>query len=998
MANVQQFGKLLGSDAARVEAVLDDLTALAANVGNQPFGPLAKELAFKPGSVPVFRDQSLTVAASAAGSLQIHAPDHEARAFDLPADADGFTAPAGRSFAELALDGRFDVEGQASVQLTRLLTLSLGLKAGAQLQYRHLLPVRADRPRLEGLKNVVTGSRLPQLAGFKDLAPGEVHELTATAYLDLRASIGLEGDASFVGALFEGLPSEVNIHVQYVAEASLGLALYEGMTITAGKALLLDPSRVRLRVSRESRRRLTLGARLALEVQYDLTQGLESLLEQALDLLPLPRSVETLRQVRDIAGQIGAGNWDQIKQTLSTQAGQKVTELLGDAGWLAWTQTSPEVAKFLAFSRKAVEAYDSLDDKLQSLWDRLLGKADLGPGSNARTLLERLSQIDPQHPELLVSDPEKRELIAAVEILGGQSLEEILLASGASQSLAQVKALAQQALRFLTDVPKDFFDTLQGFAQRTGIEKAVAWLRDNATSADQIRTAAETHVQKLVAQLAGKALDQISDADVKKIQKWAEKLHQVLMAPDVIEQKLRDRIARLKGQAGLSVAVEIDRVSRTTALLDIEFDPANDEVRKAVEKVGLRDLGGVLRELPEGNPDQEDTLPYQLRECVFTSERTRTSSINLFFSWLGWTKGSRRRIEESTVRVLPTLRREAVYSGAAVLSSESQGAQFSGAVWLTSRAEGPGKDIGAPYATASREIRLTYSREDAKSSAEELDILGILLNDLGFNALQPNHPRSAVLGAGTAAAPATRFSIDVRLPAQAADSFFQGFNGSGATDLWLFDLLNGLHRWFNERLVPEKVQIEGQMRPTRSVLSRALFHAEVRKAWLKGRQDLNDFARATPVVLRIEDENVNVRLADNVNGTAVWKTLVVLPISRDHAGNGLKALRKTEQRLAAGGLRPEDLSALSRDAAKALNAFQPHPTFWGNTLLGFWTVVSRLSQRDPAALAQATGLATLRWQDAAGKWASENIHTWQLTPGAMVHDRVSGTGMFPIIK
>lgn len=998
MANVA-LGNLFGSNQAKIDAVLEDLQAISANVDKQPFGPLDKQLSVTSGSVQVFRDQSLTISAKTAGALQIHAPDHQAHAFDLPTNADGFTAPQGRSFAELTLDGRFDVAGQAAVPLSSILAISLGLKAGADLKYRRLLPVRADRTRLEGLKKLIAGSRLPQLVDYRTLEPGEVQEMTAAVYLDLRASAGIKGDASFIGDLFRDLPSQVNIHVQYVAEASLGLAIYERMTITTGKALLLNPAWVRLRVERESRRQLTFGARFALEVQYDLTQGLESLLEQALDLLPLPRSVATLREVRDIAGQIGSGDWDKIKQELTQRASKEVTEFLGDAGWLNWTKTSPEVAKFLDFSRKAVAAYDGLEERLQSLWDRLLGKVNLGPGSDARDLFERLSRLDPQDPAQLVR-PEHRDLIAAVEIFSGQSLEEILLASGASQALAEVKALAERALRFLTDVPPEFFDKLQAFAKRTGIEKAVAWLRDNATSADKLRTAAETHVQKLAEQLAGKALNQISNDDVKKIQKWAQKIHKILMVPDQIEKKLRDQIERFKGEASLSVAVEIDRVSRTTAVLDLEFDPNNNDLRKAVERVGSRDLGAVLRDLPEGsdNPDKDENLPYQIRECVFTSERTRTSSVNLFFSWFGWTKGSRRRIGESTVRVLPSLRREAVYSGAAVLSAENRSAVSSAAAWLTSRAEGPGKDINAPYSTVHRELRLTYSRVDDKTLPEELDALGVLLMDLRF-AASKTEPRSAVFGGGAAAFASTRFSIDVVLPKEAADGFFTGFGGAASKDLWLFDLLNGLHRWFNEDLlVSEQQHIEGKMRPIGSVLSRALFHAEVRKAWLKGQQDLNDFARTTPVPLRIGNENITFHLADNVNGTAIWKRLVALPFSRAHAEKGLETLRKAEQRLTAGGKGPNDLSALSQDAAKALNAFQPHPNFWPNPMLGIWTVVSRLSRANSQALGQAEGLATLRWQDANGKWAPENIRIWQLPKNAMVHDRTNGTGMFPIIK
>lgn len=995
----QELGMLLGSSTAKVLAVLQDVQTLTQNVGTQPFKLVDRELSVQPGDLEVFRNQKLQIGASTSVALQIHPPSHVAQAFESAASAgDGFKAPADRSFAELQVSGRFGVEGQATTHPAGVLTLAIGLKSGAEMTYRHLLPVRADRPRAEAFKKVLTQSHLPQLADFAKLEPGEVHELTSFLYLDLGAKLSAGGDATFVGDLFRDLPSQIDIHVQYVVEASMGLSVYERMRITSGRAHLLDPARVRLRVERESRRRLTFGASFALQVRYDLTAGFESLLEAALQLEPLPRSIATLREV---AAEVASSDAEQIKARLRDRIGAEITEFIGSRDWEVWT--SKQVLDFVALSNQVVQSYTGLGERLQSLWDRLLGRAGLGQGSNARTLLTRLRQIDPQHPEQLL-DAENRDLIEAVEILSGQSLEEILLASGTSTALQEVRDLAGKALGFLQSSPQEFLTKFESFAQRTGIKTAVDWLRTNATSVDQLKNAADAQVRKLAEQLAGKALDQISTSDFNRIKRWAQRIGPVLDAPAEIEARLRSQIARLKGEAGLSVAIEIDRASRTTAVLDLEFDPKDDDTRRAMEKIGQRDLGALLRDLPDGKeePAQAETFPYQIRECVFTSERTRSSAVNIFFSLLGWTRGTRRLVEESVVRISQSgsnFTREGVYGGGAVQSSEDRGALSSSAVWLTSRARGTGKNLTAAYGTVERELRLTFSREDEKTTPEELDSLGILLNNLGFNPLPPDHPRNHVLGSGAGPVAATRFAIDLRLPESAVTAFWSDrFDTAAGRERWMFDLLNGLHRWFDEPLVPAQIDLD-RMRPIGLVLSRSLREPEVRDAWLASRLDLDTFAASHVLQMKIDNEIVPVRLArEEPNGFINWIPMFVLPISRSHAGNALKPLRAAEQQVGAAGKRPEDLAALSRSAGESLLAFQPHPSKWSNPMLGIWTVVSRLSRLAPDALREAEGIATLRWKDASGNWPATNLRTWRLAAGVMVHDRTHATGMFPIVK
>lgn len=108
----QELGVLLGSNTAKVLAVLQDVQTLSQNVGTQPFKLVDRELSVQPGDLEVFKNQKLQISASTSIALQIHPPSHVAQVFESADSAgEGVKAPAGRSFAELQVSGRFGVEG-----------------------------------------------------------------------------------------------------------------------------------------------------------------------------------------------------------------------------------------------------------------------------------------------------------------------------------------------------------------------------------------------------------------------------------------------------------------------------------------------------------------------------------------------------------------------------------------------------------------------------------------------------------------------------------------------------------------------------------------------------------------------------------------------------------------------------------------------------------------------------------------------------------------------
>ncbi len=1014
------LGSLLSPDA-KLQVLIDDLAAWNQPVDGQPFGPFRRELSAKPGAIQIY-DQALTLTADTEATLAIHPPDHQAAAFDGRA-----ASPAG-SFAELVVKGRLGASGSFNRSFNPL-TLTLGLDARTSFDYRHLLPAPPAQSRFEALAAAVSRADLPErvardLAGLK---PGEYHEITVLASLDLDAEVAGGGEASVIAPLFGNAALPLKVHAEYTIRAALQLSLYERFRFAIGRLGTIDPRWVRVRIERERSRRLSLGARFALEVSYDLASGLEALLDEILERTPVQRAFGKLSEIQTAAGDLATADWATLRQRLAERAGEAVTELIDDRGWLDAVVESKAVRDLVQWSGKVVQFYDGIDERLGSLWDHFLARTGLGEGGKILPLLDRLAAL-PDDPRRLV-DPDLLPLIEAIEILSGHTLEELLLDRGVAQeALDDVRNLARRAGGLLRNAPDGFLDWLRGYAQRTGVAGAAKWLAANATSAAAIKTAAEGWIQEIAARVAGKAIDrieEITNADAAEIRKWAQTIEQAAAQPEQIVARLRQAIGRLRGKAGLSIALEIERTTREVALLDIELDPTAAANQEAIS-AGLahRSIRDFLRALPVADPKgdlsatPDSALPYRIRECAFLSRRTRTASLGLLLPLIGWQHTSRRQVEDSALRIRTgddgRVRRELVASGGGVLGWEGGktlqtiGETRTAAIWLDVRAADAQTDPDAPFAAAPEfELRLTFNRDDAKAQAEELFALEALLRDLGFAGLETFSPTAVP------AKSATRLAIEIRIPERAGrlvSNFFETFSFplSEQKRRWAVDYLNGLYRAFDEHLLDEnQVNAGGRSLPRGKVLSSALKAPEVQSKWLDDALGLGEFL-ATHTVRVEHGGTTDVQIARrDPNGLVNWMGSDAMFTSRFRYGKTLAPLQKARATflgVAGGGASPAALGSLAADASRALAGIPPSAAIWENPMQGIWAVIARLSRLAGAELGEeASGIATLRWRDPLGAvnapeaeadWPIENLRAWTLDPTRLVHR--PGDPIFPL--
>jgi hypothetical protein len=926
----------------------------------------------------------------------------EASISAIDAGAPGF-APAepwqpkpGEALTEVAINAAVGLSGSGSLKKAQPLSLALGFKANSRLQYRHLISVAATQPRQKALTAVVASSSLPQLVRLERLSEGELHELGVKAYLgsEVKLSAGGELDASVkldeLWEVFEGLSSApVKLHARYTLEASLKAGLYERLRLVAGRPV--GEEWIRLRVEREDQRRLTLGAKLAVQAEYDLGSALVSVFDSILAEPALQRARAALGELAVVAEGISEANWEALKARLSQEAKERVHDFLGSQEWLTGALDSEPIQKLLGWSKQLVDFYDGLDERIADLFERAVSR---GQVDRLRKLLSELQNVPTEAADLLTEN--QKEYVQLVEVLSGWSLEELLLDATDTprQILEEMKARVARAVERIDGFPTDLTERLKALAEEAGIERLVEWLRTHATVED-IKSLAEDFTERAVARaiesLIDKPLSKVDGTDVKEVKQFAERAEKILKTPGEYEKKIRAYLQKLNGKVGFSIGIEIDRLTRSAAVLDLDIDPGISTRVRTAWAAG--DIEGILSNLPDEPEDKNDpdSWQFRLRDCFLTTYRSRSASSEVFLSVFGLSSAKRWRISESAVRVVPVdggFRRLARYAGGQLLTTRStDGLSMSSGTWVIFKAEGPGIDLTAAFAESSSELRLTAGRNDQKLTSAERAATAALLAQLGAIPSSASVEEDlAVVRDGAE----TRLAIDLRLTATALASFLSDLHDLSA---WNYDYANASYRWLNEELEPQFADTTPSGVPLGTALSRMFHLQDFLRAWLKGRTELDLFGRTHRVISNLtwRGREFDLNLTRQAPaGDVLWKQHWALTETQFQRTAGLKALKRAGALLPA--VRPRDLEAVAGAMADAFTASSPWLSF-GSPMFNLWLVVARLS-RNPGVFEGGRGLASLRYRDTDGEW--QGI-TFSCNPTGLAKPRGTGTGVFPLV-
>lgn len=997
---------LIGNKVPELRGLTAKATELERKVGAQSYSLLAAE---KPqlsaqASFQVF-DLPATFAADLTADLEIHGPDDEVALFEPDPELDKLaaspkiTAAAGTSFADLCLRG--SVEGGAGAKVpVKALTLSARAAAAKTVRYRHLRPVAAEVRRFDAFRELLASSQLPQkvLDQTPDLVPQEAHVLEAWLRLDfgLAAAAGGEKLLSRMVELFDDTAAELKAHARFSFEASLGWSLYDAMQLAVGSFDVANPGWVRVRLQRRRRRELTLGAKLDLQVSYDLgTSALENLLERIFDLVPTPRLLDALRELDRLFTEGGAA---AVKQRLSARAVAVVTDFIETEGWIDKLTADEDVRKLIDRSREIVQAYDELDAKVRDFWNTFLASARLGPGSQARRALQRVADLRGRSVEQVIDELVGGELNRALELIeafGGEDLEGLVVGDpeAAQAALDQASRLAGQAVAFLDRVPDDFLARLRSFAARTGIAGTVAFLRRNLSSPDALRSALEQAVDQrvggLVRRVTGKLLERIDDQDVARLAAWADKVLAAFDRMDEIEGDIRNALARLKGEVGFSFGIEISRVSERSAVVDLEIDPSVKKLREALdEALGSGDAEALIQALPDmavGEDGEDAPPPFRLREAIFLSRRVRTGAFSSFISLFGETTRRTSRIDAETVNLRQVdggqLRRFGTYRGGLTRTLLAEGSKATAngtdlGVWWRATASGPDGSPAARYTKVeSRSLRLGFCRRDHKTLPEERRAIDAMLADLGFLEEESDPKASSLPGAAVN----TQLSVDLRFDAAALDEVLRREDDDEG---WNRDFLNAARRTFADRLVTTEFQGARLGAVLAALVEEPFFNDN----WTDSTGFLSRGLNK-PWKVEIDGRQVQDRWVLPAGG----QTIIRLPalseviFNRRGAFQRLQKAAKSHHELGARPL-PEDLRTAARLFANAMGkALQKQ---WDLPVSPLWLVLARLSRLAPQGLLTVRGIAVLRWKPTGAEDWNDPL-VWRLRHGLPAHDHDS---------
>lgn len=713
--------------------------------------------------------QTVGVKGDLDASIQIH-PVGQA----VPV-AGGFYAPAaGQAFAEALISGSIFIESEGQVNAGGGVSLGFSARSDLNVKYRHVLAAAGTALQSQTLQSLITSSRLPQMIEPANVAAGQLQSLEFDSYVDLGITAGYGLVRQFQTDIFGDLRVPVALGINAAVNASFGLGLSGSMAFTVERISNLSGNAnwVRAIVHKKRESRLSLAAKLDLEINYDLGTGLLGLLDQVLDLEPVKQFFAELDEVKVMLQDVASG---QGLQTLQQKLGEKATAVLSvylDQGVdkvFTYLDTD-DGRKVLGQLVKVNQAYQNLDAEIQDLWNRVLAYGNLQQGSSFANALAKIAAIDPNNLDqslqgLLGQDAQ--QAVAALQDLTGRTLEELIIGEDSQVKvwLERAVALAKQMKSFIDDYPADVAARVKAFAQKIGVDGTMRWLNANlpadgnmATLQANIKDKAGVLLQEKVQALIDKGFAQINPETISQIQGFATKLVGYIDQIDEKTAQLKTVIGNLKGTTGLSLGFEWERIVTRTALVDISFDPTDAGVLTAYSRLTSGNVQGFLAALPD------DTSHYALHDSLLTYSKTISTSFSLSFAALMGVKNTRRRNYASAVRLVQesdgSKERRGSYTGSFTNMITESGKPWEASVALTAQTSAANGNFALPYDHTNLDVILTVSRSDDQTSPTELAGLLQLMDDLGFDDIYDRvNPAEIPANTGTRLA----LSFDLRL-------------------------------------------------------------------------------------------------------------------------------------------------------------------------------------------------------------------------------------------
>lgn len=954
-------------DTSAIGRVLDGIASLNQEVGSSPDDVVQDfQAATAPGNELQVFGENLKFDASIAAGVTVHRAAKELES--LAARGLRFEAPADQRLISLDLVARLGLSAQPSRTVGQA-TLSGNVAAGGEYGYRCLATAPDGESRIDAFRRLIRTAGLPHRPDIASFPPGvseETLELSLDLGLKATAGRGFALDAS--KKLFNGLSAGLVVKGEIAINAAIGFALLDRYNVLAGRGPLAGTDgAVRIRIETLRRRRLSLGASLAIGLHFEV-KGLDAIVEAVFDRLPpIPRALEVLELVAE-------GDWDALQTEISEELADALNGWIEDTGWREWAAGDERVARLIEGSRSIVEAWQGLPGEIQALWGSLLGRnVDLGllrgdlkqivGLATAEDVLTRFEALSAERAQALTD---------LLELLSGQAFEEWLVA--ADEAIGRVSDLAGQALAVLK-APRFAAERLQAFADRTGITKIIGFLGDHLSTLDALEAWQQASVKKLATKLTGRVWEELvgDDERLRQLQAWAKKIVGPLNQLGDFEEKLKQAVSELKADVGFSVGIEIERLSQSTSLIDFEIErAASDSLRNAVEKaLAIGDVAGILQALDAAEGSDQEA--FRLRECLFFSRKTRTSATTTLLSIAGFggssfndfRKDTQIRVAERQLVVGPK-GRQGRWSGGAIRSQEVLKAQNQIALWLDvedgdrqpAAGERPSLSLRAPFSREAGQVglRVRYTLEELElrqdSRRNELKAVVQLLDRLGFQV----DPELVVPDKAHA-----RLALGFDFDPAGLNTLLTGLDDDGT---WTRDYQAAGNRWLLDEVMAAPNAAFGISQG--KVIAAFMKTQEFKDHWLRGARELalSLGNGRRPIKIGSQTKTVDIiAVSATQKYSSEFEPLAVFVDGRVKSRTAQKPIASALG--SAGTARTDaDYTRLIETFAKSERHLIVSDNNWPSTLFPLYLLIVRLRRLDPDLLSKVRGFASFRFREA----------------------------------
>ena len=536
---------------------------------------------------------------------------------------DGVELPAGapplgadRLGVLLTLGAHARATAAAKVKVPAGFSFGVSGKAGAAVAFTRYLEFARTAPAQSIVEAILSDIRLPQSrGGLADLPrPGEVVAFSYSGFLELAAALnwGYSLTAS-EGFEINDIQARLEYALRAKAAVTLGYRLAGDYTIALTRGHADGWARLAVRKRKDTRFQAAAG--------FDFTaradvSGFSDAPNEFLGAF-LGTDVKSVLDALDKA--VEATDLEALEKKAGKLLSGVVIELAEK--WTGGLIDSPQVAVILGNIRKAVEAYQRIDERIVNTVMELYEKT-LGP---KKAVLEQALQIvaalSGRDDLLTLTNQEAWTLIQ--QIVGG---DVHALTSGDSlEPFARLQLVAGAVLRLATAPEfEKLRDLVAAARKRLRLDELFGAL-EKVKDAKDLRQLRDKTLQGLVERIVGRTFDVIEGSDAGK---FAGEVNKTLKGL----QKFKDDFAAHARKA-LHQSVELrinflyTRATADQALIDVEIDLA----REGGPALFANAAAGLIAPVFAAARQGRGILVHQ---ALLTHEVTRASQLQ--FNAFGW--------------------------------------------------------------------------------------------------------------------------------------------------------------------------------------------------------------------------------------------------------------------------------------------------------------------------------------------------------------------------